>query len=73
MNAEQIERYEYCKKYLDTMAKWTLPFSWQMYGCGSQSPNIEHELQKIHGDMYNKIAAAIGETKNKIQEKIDKI
>lgn len=73
MNAEQIQKYEYCKKHLDTMAKWTLPFGWQMYGCSSQSPNIEHALQEIHGDMYNKIAAAINEAKNKIQEKIDKI
>lgn len=55
MTKEQIQTYEYCNKYLSDLRayKEKLPYSFQKFGCGSQSPAIEHQLERYHRKMYD--------------------
>ena len=68
MDKHQILKYEFCKKHLkrlsDDMEK--IPFGAQRYGCGSHSPDIEHTLQRIHQEMYEKVALAMKEAQAKV-------
>jgi hypothetical protein len=75
MNKEQIQKYEYCKKHLESITEWKekLPFKIQKYGCSSNSPQIEHILEEIHRDMYEKIWASMKEANNKVQKVIDEL
>ena len=43
-----------------------------MYGCGSQAPALEHQLDRIHRDMYKKIELAFFEASNIVKKIIDK-
>jgi hypothetical protein len=71
MTAEQIKVYEYCKGYSVRLERYkgNLPFSSQVYGCGTQSPAIEHALENIHEEMYTAVFNAI----HSATEKVDKI
>lgn len=61
MTKEQIEIFEYCKKDIEQLKAWKgkLPFGIQNHGCGSQSPNIEHQLEAVHRAMYKSVAKAM--------------
>jgi hypothetical protein len=73
MTKEQIEQYEYCKKYLALIKEWKgkLPFGIQQYGCGSNAPKLEHTLESIHKGMHTKVMEAIEEAASKVQILID--
>ena len=73
MTKEQIQKYEYCKKHLECIADWKekLPFGIQKYGCGSNVPNIEHTLEHIHREMFEKVRTAMTEANEKVQKLID--
>jgi hypothetical protein len=75
MTEEQITNYEYCKKHLVWIKGWkeTLPFGIQKYGCGSSVPRIEHSLERIHKDMFEKVRAAMNEANEKVQGLIDNV
>lgn len=75
MTKEQIEIYEYGKKYLLKLEdyKKNLPFKSQEFGCGSGRPSIEFQLENIHKIMYEAVFNAMhsaGESVNKIIEEL---
>lgn len=72
MTKDQIEKYEVCKKDLQQLESWKtkLPFGAQNHGCGSSSPAIYFELEKIHYEMHNKVLSAINEAIKVIEGKI---
>lgn len=75
MTKEQIETYEYCKKYLAKLEEYSkkLPFSSQEFGCGSGRPSIEYNLEKVHQTMHTEVFNAMQKAKdtcNKIIEKL---
>jgi hypothetical protein len=75
MDKNQILKYEFCKKHLkrlsDEMEK--MPFGAQRHGCDSNSPDIEHTLERIHQEMYKKIVLAMREAQTKVNTIIEKI
>lgn len=73
MTKEQIEIYEYCKKYLGKLAtyKEKLPFKSQEFGCGSSRPKIEFELENIHKDIYAQISKAMADANTKVEKIIE--
>ncbi len=75
MTPEQIETYEYCKKYLGKLKEYRekLPFGSQEFGCSSKSPKIEHNLERIHKDMWEKIFTIMNETQIKVNKIIEKL
>jgi len=75
MEIEQIEIYEYCKKYLKKLDTYTetLPFKSQEFGCGSKQPNIEYELENIHKKMYSEVFNAMHNANKKVNEIIKNI
>lgn len=75
MTAEEIEKYEYCKTYLAFVARWKeeMPVKRQHHGCGSQRPNIEHALERIHVEMYQSICVALREAETNVNQIIEKI
>lgn len=75
MTKEQIVKFEYCKNHLKCISGWTekLPFKIQQYGCRSSAPDIEHTLERIHGEMFEKIRVAMNDATDKIQGIIDDI
>ena len=75
MNAKTIEKYEMCKKHLTKLKEYKdkLPFNRQMYGCGSTRPQIEHTLEHIHNNMYEKVMDAINTANDSIQKIIDSL
>lgn len=75
MTPEQIEKYEYCKNHLTFISesKKLMPFKFQKYGCSSNCPSIENQLENIHRKMYEKINDAIAEASTKVNDIIDSI
>ena len=75
MDKNQILKYEFCKKHLKTLSDdmEKIPFGVQKYGCGSHSPNIEHSLQSIHQEMYEKVVLAMREAQTKVNTIIENI
>jgi hypothetical protein len=75
MTEEQIITYEYCKKDIAQLKGWKekLPFGHQNHGCGSQVPNIEHELEQIHRTMYEVVRSAMNAAIEEIEKKINSI
>ena len=75
MKAEQIKEYEYCKKYMADLIKLKAsdPVKNQYHGCGSQSPRIEHELEKIHRELYSSVESSILEAIEKVENRIESI
>ena len=75
MTKDQIEKWEYCNEYMQTLEtyKKNLPFGIQNYGCGTGRPSIEFTLEKIHKEMYNKIQQAMKEATNEVQKIIEEI
>ncbi len=73
MTKSQITNYEYCKKHLEYIRTLQegLSFGIQKYGCGSGVPSIEHTLEKIHNEMYEKVRSAMTEANDTIQAIID--
>lgn len=63
MTQEQIDTYEFCKKYLSELQKMKKDFNKpQMFGCSSGCPNIERELEFIHKSLNNDIQNLISKT-----------
>lgn len=75
MTKEQIETYEYCKKYLVKLEEYSksLPFKSQEFGCGSNRPNIEYNLEKVHQSMHTVVFNAMQEAKDMVNKIIDKL
>ena len=75
MTKEQIENYEYCKRYRTKLNEWTekLPFTFQHHGCSSQSPRIEHELERIHREMYEAVTIAMKTAMEQVELKVKSI
>ncbi len=75
MTQDQITKYEYCDNHLKFIKQIQkeLPFKVQRYGCGSQVPNIEHELESIHRKMYQEVTAAINRAKENVEHIIEEI
>lgn len=75
MTDNQVQKYEYCKKYLIFLnsVRKEIPIQYQNYGCGRNAPNIEHHLEKIHNKMYEGIFGAIKRAENEVNEIIGKI
>lgn len=75
MDANQVEKYEYCKDYIERIEqfKTNIKHKSQLYGCGSQRPNIEHDLEKIHREMHESVIEAYEVANNKINEIIKSI
>ena len=75
MTKEQITKYEYCNKHLQGIKNHleNLPFKIQQYGCGQSQPNIEHTLERIHREMYEKVVSVIKEAETKVQKIVDEI
>jgi hypothetical protein len=67
--------YNYCKEHLDFLKKCKkdMPFVIQKYGCGSGMPNIEHNLERLHRNMYKEVMDAISKTEKAIESIIKKI
>ena len=70
MTTEQIETYEYCKKYLAKLEQYgkDLPFKTQEFGCGSGRPSIEYDLENIHKAMHNAVFIAMHAAKEKVEK-----
>jgi len=75
MTKEQVEIYEYCQKHIKDIKKWReeFPIGIQKYGCGSNSPQIEHTLERVHREMQSKMYSALGETIKAIEGIIERI
>lgn len=75
MTGAQIQTYEYCKKYLADIDSYIekLPIPIQKYGCSSGSPQIEHQLEKLHRKMRDEILDVLVCAKAQIQSKIDNL
>ena len=75
MNKYQITKYKYCETHLQQIKTYlkNLPFKIQKYGCGSNVPNIEHQLEEIHKEMYLKVELSIKEAEKKVEIIIDSI
>ena len=73
MTKEQVEIYEYCKKHLEEVETESenSGFKRQRYGCGTGSPKITFELERINQDMYSEIFEAVRKSKVKVQKIID--
>lgn len=70
MKPEQIQKYEYCKEYLQSLENYqkNLTIKKQHHGCGSQQPIIEHTLEDIHRQLYSIIFNAFEDAKEKINK-----
>jgi hypothetical protein len=75
MTEEQIKSYEMCKSHLQAIETWKkdISFNFQKYGCGRNALNIEHNLEKIHNEMYNTIISSFSNAKDKIQNIVEKL
>lgn len=75
MTEQQIEIYEYCKNHIQKIENWKekLPFQIQQYGCGSQTPNIEHDLEKMHQEMVRNIQKELNKVKKACEDLIKEI
>ncbi|TDD77119.1 hypothetical protein [Flavobacterium caseinilyticum] len=75
MTKEQVEIYEYCKKHLEELEieSKNSTFKRQKYGCGTGSPTITFNLERINQDMYSEIFEAVNKAKNSIQKIIDEL
>lgn len=75
MTGEQVQKYEYCKKYLENLEAWKkkLPFGCQNFGCGSGSPSIEFALQNAHSKMHQGVLKSIEETIDFVEQIIDEL
>lgn len=75
MTKEQIQKYEYCKKHLAEIAAWKkgATYNKQMYGQGSGSPNIEHQLAGIHSTMSRDMDLVMSKASENIQKIIDEL
>jgi len=73
MTKKQIETLNKCQKHKAKIAlyKEALPHGFQMYGCGSGSPNIDHSLDKLHRKMHEAILKAYEDATEEINLIID--
>ena len=73
MTEEQIKTYEYCKKHLAQISSWrdNAKYNKQMYGQGSGSPKIEHQLAGIHKKMGYDMDSAMTAARVSIQKIIE--
>lgn len=75
MTKEQIDIYKYCEKFINELEKYTdnLAFKSQKFGCGSNSPRIEHTLEKIHNKMYSGVFQSIQDAKQEVNKIIEEL
>ena len=75
MTKEQIEIYKYCERFMNDLSKYSddLGFKSQKFGCASNSPKIEHTLEKIHNEMYSGVFQAIQDAKKETNKIIDEL
>lgn len=75
MTEQDIKKFNYCDSYLNKIKVWKdeLPFGWQVYGCGSRAPAIEHELESIHREMNKSVNDAINLAQSKVEKIIEEI
>ena len=75
MEKHEIEKYEYCKGFINTVASYKegISFKPQKYGCGSGTPNIEHTLDEIHRNLYSDIMKCFDKAKEKAEKIISEI
>lgn len=75
MTKEQISIYEYCKKHLEELEleSKNSTFKRQKYGCGTGSPKITFDLERINQDMYSEIFEAVEKAKKRVQKIIDNL
>jgi len=74
MTKEQVEVYEYCQKHIKDIKKWkeNFPIGKQKYGCSSNSPQIEHTLERVHREMRSTMYDALTKAIEAIEYIIEK-
>jgi len=75
MDKNQILKYEYCKKHLQTLREDVekIPFEMQKYEYSQHSPEIVSTLQRVNQEMCEKIEVAVQEAQNIINRIIYEI
>lgn len=75
MTQEQIDNLGICQTYARKLKdiKENLPMKPYFFGCGSQSPPMEHTVEEVHRSLYKKVLTAIEDAEEELRGLIREI